>query len=63
MLTSDGINHVLPDQEICDVIRGSGSPAEGAAQLTDQVRGVTSSGVAVGSAEWGGDKVYYRVKW
>ena len=27
---------MLPDQEICDVIRGSGSPAGAAAQLTDQ---------------------------
>ncbi|KAF0289033.1 Protein phosphatase 1K, mitochondrial [Amphibalanus amphitrite] len=37
VLTSDGINHVMSDQEICDVIRGSRSPPEGAAQLTDQV--------------------------
>ncbi|XP_043212243.1 protein phosphatase 1K, mitochondrial-like isoform X2 [Amphibalanus amphitrite] len=57
VLTSDGINHVMSDQEICDVIRGSRSPPEGAAQLTDQALSYSAddniSCVVVPFGSWG----------
>ncbi|XP_037069478.1 protein phosphatase 1K, mitochondrial-like [Pollicipes pollicipes] len=57
VLTSDGINHVMTDQEICDVINASRTPSEGAALLTDQALSYSSddniSCVVVPFGSWG----------
>jgi len=57
VLTSDGINGVMTDQEICDVISGCRTPAEGAAELTDQALSYSSddniSCLVVPFGSWG----------
>ena len=57
VLTTDGINCVMSDQEICDVIQRTEDPAEAARCLTDQALHYSSednaTAVVVPLGSWG----------
>ena len=57
VLTTDGINGVMSDQEICDVISRTEEPSEAAQALTDQALHYSSednaTAIVVPLGSWG----------
>lgn len=61
MLTTDGINCVMSDQEICDVVQRTEDPAEAARSLTDQALHYSSednaTAIVIPLGSWGTNRL------